>query len=378
MIKPVQLSEDDQGGTLKMKRLEFIHISDLHFGQSDDIDDYNVKIFKYIKKNYPGIPVLITGDVTEDGDEIQYMEAKKRLKKLSRTNPILAVPGNHDYNHFGNIKNPVSDGYWKKYFGPPMGWKGKRLKNWLLAPCKDKKIKFDGDGLGVWVREDDGYAIFGIDSGDPKDYVHTARGWVSEGLRLCLKKELDKHKDLVRIVMLHHHPFMVGPFMSLDGAKELMDALRGSCDLLLFGHKHKYQFYRQDMHDEYGIPLIIACNKSPEVILLKKSGIIPRWPFGKYLVIQLIQIQMEGRKKRIHHSSVQIPYKRRDSSFLYDPRQSTGRLRNRFYEWINHRTSRIFMFLKHYPGFNYFIIWVVKHILFFIGIMKRLGTRIRI
>ncbi|MGA1872144.1 MAG: metallophosphoesterase family protein [Thermoplasmatota archaeon] len=266
---------------------EFIHLSDLHFGKCfglTKIRERNEAVIEHIGENHPGIPVLITGDIVDSGFRCQYKKAKEELTKLAKTNPILLVPGNHDYNHLGNFINVKADDRWKEFFGVPMGWengsmtlnkhnlKPERagLMNWLLHGSD----KFDG--LGGWESED--WVVYGIDSGDPRDRTQTARGYVSEELRKRLKKELEdekRGKDRIRIVMLHHHPFMSDPFMVLKGADELMDVLRGNCEVLLFGHRHKYHIYKDK---EYEIPLIIASHSTPE------------HAFSHYLIVQLFRV----------------------------------------------------------------------------------------
>lgn len=83
-----------------------LHISDLHIGKTET-EERNLKhIVKYIvnrdwKESKP--VVLITGDIVNDGEEKQFVLARKLLNDLYENNFIvLPIPGNHDYGKNGN------------------------------------------------------------------------------------------------------------------------------------------------------------------------------------------------------------------------------------------------------------------------------------
>jgi 3',5'-cyclic AMP phosphodiesterase CpdA len=234
-----------------MESQKIIHLSDLHIGLSQKESIRTHMIFESIAKKYEGIPVLITGDIVDSATVDQFIEARKLAVKLSKTNPILMVPGNHDYKWKGNLAlDSNAWRNWIRYLGSPLGWNGPKAP-WLEIGSQPAKI----DGLGV--LEDESCVFVGIDSGDPNDRVICARGYVSDRLATALKGVLEEHVGKTRIVMLHHHPFSGGFFTALTGADLLLAAVKNNCELLLFGHDHNYGMWLG--RDE--VPLVVASHK---------------------------------------------------------------------------------------------------------------------
>lgn len=228
-----------------------IHLSDLHIGLTQKEGIRTHMLFESIASKYPGIPVLISGDIVDSATVDQFIEARKLADGLSKTNPILMVPGNHDYAWKGNlVLDPKAWKNWIKYLGSPLGW-NKPETPWLEKGSEPADI----DGLGVWTHES--CVFVGIDSGDPQDRVICARGYVSDRLAASLKNVLQRNVGKTRIVMLHHHPFSGGFFTALTGADLLLSAVKNNCELLLFGHDHNYGIWYG--RDE--VPLIVASHK---------------------------------------------------------------------------------------------------------------------
>ena len=226
-----------------------IHLSDLHIGNSQR-EYYNMyNIIKFLGMEYKNVPILITGDLTHSGTKFQLKTARNILNELSLTNPILAVPGNHDYAWQGIAFRGWKN--WEKYMGTPIGW-GIDDYNWMSVDHEPIGI----DGLGVFKHED--CVFFGIDSGDPNNIEHTARGYISTKLADALEKSLKQYEGQTRIVLLHHHPFYRLIFMALKGSKKLLKSIKDNCELLIFGHKHKYGLWT----NEYGVRMIVASNKN--------------------------------------------------------------------------------------------------------------------
>jgi len=80
-----------------MAKYTLIHLSDLHIGNSERELNNTNQIVKSIGTSYTGVPVLITGDLAHSATKGQFKTMRSILNKLAKTNPILAVPGNHDY-----------------------------------------------------------------------------------------------------------------------------------------------------------------------------------------------------------------------------------------------------------------------------------------
>ncbi len=242
-----------------MAKKQLIHISDLHIGLRSQESNLTRLTIKKISADYPDVPVIITGDLTDSATKNQFKNARAILDELAKTNPILAVPGNHDYAWKGNILNPNGWENWAEHFGSPLGWNRPSPVHWMEKDRTPGNV----EGLGVW--EDGSIVYFGIDSGDPRDKQVSARGYISKSLANALKNLLISHSGKTRIALLHHHPFtgvLTHIFTALKGSKLLMDALRGNCELLLFGHEHEYGIWRN--YDS--IPLIVSSHKTSEPI----------------------------------------------------------------------------------------------------------------
>ncbi len=239
-----------------MATKSIIHLSDLHIGRGTKGNRRATAVLRSIAQAYPGIPVLITGDLTDSATKRQFRSVRDRLDVLARTNPVLVVPGNHDYAWKGIVFREGSWQEWVKYLGTPLGWV-KPPTPWMEPTNEPVGI----DGVGVW--KDGPVVYFGVDSGDPTNHEHTSRGWISPKLAKGLKTALKRYENKTRIVLVHHHPFIHGKFMKMAGAKRFMDVLNNNCELLLFGHKHQYGLWRQ----RDTIPLVVASHKSTNLLL---------------------------------------------------------------------------------------------------------------
>lgn len=242
-----------------MSKKRLIHLSDLHIGLRKKESDLSYLVIKKISAEYPGVPVIITGDLTDSATKSQFKNARAIIDDLVKTNPILAVPGNHDYAWKGNILNPNGWKNWVEHFGTPLGWNLPSPVFWM----EKNQTPGNVEGLGAW--EDGPIVYFGIDSGDPDDKQVSARGYISRSLAKALKNLLISHSGKTRIAFLHHHPFTGGLrhiFTALKGASLLMKALQGNCELLLFGHEHEYGLWRNFDN----IPLIVSSHKTSEAI----------------------------------------------------------------------------------------------------------------
>ncbi|MHC4623669.1 MAG: metallophosphoesterase family protein [Planctomycetota bacterium] len=237
---------------------EIICLSDLHVGLRPKEAKRTKTLFDDIASSFAGVPVILTGDLTDSATKNQFIRTRNLLNHLARTNPVLAVPGNHDYAWKGNFRRPDGWKNWVKYLGPPLGWNRKHV-HWLGTEHEPKGVR----GLGVW--RDGKCVYFGIDSGDPDDKQISARGYISKPLADALRTSLDKYKTKTRIVVLHHHPFTAGilaTFTKLHGSRRLLAALKNRCELLLFGHEHEYGIW----WSERGVPLIVSSHKSTDTL----------------------------------------------------------------------------------------------------------------
>ena len=105
--------------------MRIAHISDLHVARSPELGEYNAKrFFGYLNyrlfrgRRYqedvaaaalmalladPPDLVVLTGDITQHGLDIEFEAAERLLSVLSARNvPVIAVAGNHDIYGFAN------------------------------------------------------------------------------------------------------------------------------------------------------------------------------------------------------------------------------------------------------------------------------------
>jgi predicted phosphodiesterase len=260
-----------------------IQLSDLHVGLRRKENERTKLLFEHIARSYAGATVMITGDLTDSAETRQLKKTRELLDRLALTNPVLVVPGNHDYAWKGNLLRAKGWENWIMYLGSPLGW-GRAEVPWMTVDYEPKGI----DGLGVW--KDRSCVYFGVDSGDPADRQISARGYISEKLAKALKDSLLKYTGKTRIVFLHHHPFTEGFFTRLHGSRRLLSSLNNNCELLLFGHNHEYGMWS----DKHGVPKIVASQKSTDTVS------------GNCMMITIMDIRGAGSSKAVIRHRIEV------------------------------------------------------------------------
>jgi predicted phosphohydrolase len=102
--------------------MRILHISDLHIGKEADVDRWK-KAEKIVRESIrewgddDDKPlVLITGDVVDDGAEVEFIEARRILRPLHRAGfQVAPLPGNHDYGWNGAHAEEKRFKLFKKY-----------------------------------------------------------------------------------------------------------------------------------------------------------------------------------------------------------------------------------------------------------------------
>jgi 3',5'-cyclic AMP phosphodiesterase CpdA len=183
--------------------------------------------------------VLITGDLTDDGDGYEVVEhAFARWKNKGR---LFAIPGNHDLYLF-----PLAGS------GRPRATSESKREHWRAFA---ERIGLKLDATGAWSRSlPEAHAILvGLDScARPQRRFYRHNGAIGPAQLAYLEKVAQtrdwkeaKHK----LVALHHHvvplphgvgrgaPTEIG--MRLDDAKEVAEVLnRIGATLVMHGHRH--------------------------------------------------------------------------------------------------------------------------------------------
>lgn len=161
----------------------------------------------------PVAALLVTGDITDDGDPASYALFREIVAPLGL--PILAIPGNHD------AREP------------------------MRASFADTGVMPEAGPLN-WVRDLPGLRVVGLDT----LVEGTGGGAFGVGTLDFLAAALKTAPEGPVLVALHHPPFSCGiGFMDaigLSGADDLAEVLhRGARDVrLVCGHIHHLQSAR--------------------------------------------------------------------------------------------------------------------------------------
>lgn len=195
----------------------FAHVSDLHLGQSAAHQQAAARVVEALLEARID-HVMLTGDVTHSGRIDEYELYLALFAPLLRENRLTVIPGNHDRS-------------------------GEDVAELL------------SDGLRVSVDTRPGLFMVCIDS----TASHNRTTFRSHG-ELCRETldSVDRALDLapaqcLTTILLHHHvvplPFEgIGEWFAerfgwphaaeLPLGRELLERVKGRCDLVLHGHKH--------------------------------------------------------------------------------------------------------------------------------------------
>lgn len=163
--------------------------------------------------------VVVTGDVTHRGRRDEYEQFLEVFEPLSRRGKLTVIPGNHDRT-------------------------GDDVAGLMMNEQR------------VSVEVATGLYMVLVDSTGPHNrHVFRGHGMVTASDLSALGDALDDApEDHVVVVLMHHHPYPLpeeGPLevlsswvglpyaAELDCGADVLDAVRGRCDLLLHGHRHR-------------------------------------------------------------------------------------------------------------------------------------------
>jgi 3',5'-cyclic AMP phosphodiesterase CpdA len=225
---------------------KFLHISDLHIHKCYEKNTDVTLLFDYISKNYPEHKIIITGDITDDGDKIQYENAYEYLKPFEGR--LFICPGNHDYGIMGNIYSADRAQMFDEYLSMPL------KQNGCFKGCTTPIINtiIDGDSKIDLIALDSN-----LETSIPFDF---ACGEIGEQQLDFLREYFKEKNNRVKIIFFHHHPFIIDdPFMKLRDAEELVRIIYNNVDVVLFGHKHVMWSWEKI----WGSKHVLASDNSP-------------------------------------------------------------------------------------------------------------------
>jgi 3',5'-cyclic AMP phosphodiesterase CpdA len=228
--------------------IKIIHLSDLHFHRDPRDNAAALKTLAFVASTYPKHVMVVTGDITDDGHPEQYDNAYEALAPFKGR--LFLCPGNHDFGAAGNFYSLERARRFDEKLSGPLG----------------QGSSFAGDNQPVVnvVRDGAGGVMFialdtNLETDTPFDF---ACGKVGEIQLRALDTLLSSpaNRDLVKVLLLHHHPFeRDDPFMKLLDAEALWRCAYLRVDVMLFGHKHVFGTWE----NKNGVRFILASDNSP-------------------------------------------------------------------------------------------------------------------
>ena len=177
-----------------------VQLSDIHVGSQFQASVFDTVISE-VNELKPDA-ILISGDLTNEGLIKEYEKCKKLVLRFE-CKKIISISGNHDYRNSGYLA-------FKKYF--PF-----------------ETINVGGDVVLVTV---------GTARPDRNE------GEVGYRQNLWIERTMQKYKDKVKILAMHHHLVGIPDTGSdrvtvIDAGDVLRTILDTKVDLVLCGHKHR-------------------------------------------------------------------------------------------------------------------------------------------
>jgi predicted MPP superfamily phosphohydrolase len=174
--------------------------------------DYSKPLFdemiRRIKEDIQPELVLVTGDLTKDGEQLSHQYVISKLDELQTAGiQTLVIPGNHDrgsnsnavyYNGDGTTPADVADNDWfaTQYANYGYGASSERLDGTLTYACEPIT----------------GLVVIGIDSGTDGVVSSTTLNWVVE-------KATEARANGKKVIAMMHHP-LIPHFTGVDNFVE--------------------------------------------------------------------------------------------------------------------------------------------------------------
>lgn len=280
----------------KPKSTRILQISDLHFGDHDEVAvNRIVQLAESLGKETKLDYIIVTGDLQN-----HFFKGATAVKALlGRLEPfcdkLLVIPGNHDYLIQGFVDRRGS--FWGLLgcaaLFPFAPWAAAVIavacaaSLWLPQWLFSRRYKKWWKGPDVVLDKENGLLLALLDSNSIRSTWARGRVGIFQLGRLTrslaeLQETEPGYDKLVKIAVMHHHPLpaikpekAMGPvpghkvdeMLLLDDAAEVLRTLADArFDVILHGHKHRAGVGRLDMEQGDGAVrrqlLVVACGTS--------------------------------------------------------------------------------------------------------------------
>lgn len=111
--------------------MNWVFISDLHVGKSEDRDSRIKEYLDEIRKKYPEYGLIHAGDGANDGLKEQIESFKVFLQPWQDHKKLIHIPGNHDRGWEGFEADEKCVEFWDTIFGS--NWKKKTESRFMKS-----------------------------------------------------------------------------------------------------------------------------------------------------------------------------------------------------------------------------------------------------
>lgn len=228
--------------------LNVIHVSDLHLTERPSANSWAERLLQRVRERFFDVSgrtersfLLVTGDITEQGDFRQYDEAFRLLSPFA--GKLLMEPGNHDIAGIWHLPSPAAtrcdelERQFTQEFAPRLG----------VCNCKINELQVTRISDGGTCR----VMAIGVESASLKSHhAKMAQGEVGPKQLEALARALDDAKKEGRrtLVYLHHNPLAYTPqenllqpdvmeeLNELEDAPAFLTCVKGKADVVAYGH----------------------------------------------------------------------------------------------------------------------------------------------
>jgi len=223
--------------------LQIVQLSDIHVGGPRS---FSPEELGSIRERVNGIApdvVVVAGDLTTDGYEAEFREAKEFLDTLEA--PQVHIPGNHDARNVGYL-------HFQRYFGSSF--------NRFRRAFDDERA----ERLGAT-----GYTIVGVDSSEPD--INDGR--IGRERYPWIREQFDEPDD-IKIFAVHHHLVPIPGTgrernIVVDAGDLLLGLTQLDVDIVVSGHKHVPNFW--------GLNGMLICNSGTAATRRVRGVTPPSW-----------------------------------------------------------------------------------------------------